>query len=239
MQTLLSASAAVAVSAFLAGQHYESHKIPMLYTRTAPSVVYIESIGSMRNPIDVVGERQMVMKGIGSGFAVKKVSPKKTQVVTNYHVVSDSEKIKVILDGADDEDGLDAKLIAADIKNDLALLEIDVSVPPLKFCTSDIDIGESVVAIGSPFGLEQSISQGIVSGSERQLDIFAPANLIQTDTAINPGNSGGPLLRVSDGCVLGVNTATIGSASSIGFAVPVDKIKDIVATNIVTTNINS
>lgn len=223
----VSISSVVAVSAFLAGQHVESHKIPMLYTRTAPSVVHVESIGSTRNPMAIDGKRQTIVQGIGSGFAVKKVSPTKTQVVTNYHVVSDSEKIKVMIDGSDN--GLDAELIAADLMNDLALLEINESVEPLKLCTldNDIDIGESVVAIGSPFGFEQSISKGIVSGTNRQL-YQGPKNLIQTDAAINPGNSGGPLLSVHDDCVLGINTATIGNASSIGFAVSVDKIVDII-----------
>ena len=219
MQAALTASV-ITFSSFLGIQ---THKVPTLYNRTVPSVVYIESVGSTRNPINP-SERLKVMQGIGSGFAVKKTGPLKTQVVTNYHVIADSEKIKVVLNGTKEE--LDADLIAADIANDLALLEIDAAVPPLKLCDADIDIGESVVAIGSPFGLEQSISQGIVSGKNREISPVSPSNLIQTDAAINPGNSGGPLLSVDDGCVIGVNTATMANASGIGFALPVDKIKE-------------
>lgn len=230
MQAVLGAASAgvIAISSYLGG----GHKIPTLYNRAVPSVVYIESRGSTRNPLDVDGERIKVVQGIGSGFVVKKigvVSPVKVEVVTNYHVVADSEKIKVVFNRGGE--GVDAELIAADFVNDLALLEIemDKGVAPLKLCPVDVDreIGEPVVAIGNPFGLEGSLSEGIVSGKDRE--IGTGEGLLQTDAAINPGNSGGPLISVDDGCVIGVNTATIGGASSIGFAVPVDRIVELMA----------
>jgi serine protease Do len=229
MQAVIGVASAgvIAISSFMGG-----HKIPNLYNRAVPSVVYIESVGSTRNPMDVSdgGGRLKVVQGIGSGFAVKKkgvVSPVRVEVVTNYHVIADSEKIRVVIHGV----GVDARLIAADVVNDLALLEIetDRGLDPLPLCSlgAGVEIGESVVAIGSPFGLEGSISEGIVSGKDREIGAAEGVLLIQTDAAINPGNSGGPLISVEDGCVLGVNTATIGGSSGIGFAVPVDRVREL------------
>lgn len=226
MQAVIGVASAgvIAISSYIGG----GHKIPTLYNRTVPSVVYIESRGSTRNPLDVGGERLKVVQGIGSGFVVKKIAPNKVEVITNYHVIADSEKIKVVFNRG--KENVDAELVAADFLNDLALLEMEMDdggVAPLKLCPVDVDvvIGESVVAIGSPFGLEGSISEGIVSGKDRE--IGTGEGLLQTDAAINPGNSGGPLISVDDGCVIGVNTSTIGGASSIGFAVPVDKVREL------------
>lgn len=204
---------AIAVSSYLIGQHYEARKIPNIYTRTTPSVVLVQSIGSTRNPLVINGERFKIVQGIGTGFAVGK-----NKILTNYHVISDSEDIFVRLKG--DSEPKAAHLVSMDTRNDLALLEIQEELKPLHLCELEPDIGSSVVAIGHPFGMIDSVSIGVVSGTNRNLGDDKPQKLIQTDAPINPGNSGGPLMNVKDDCVIGINTASIQS-SGIGFAVPI------------------
>lgn len=166
--------------------------------------------------------RQRAVESVGSGFVVHESG----LIVTNAHVVAQAADIKVIFP---DEKTYAAELLASDPKHDLAVLKVDAGrdLPFLRPSRGDdLMIGETVVAIGNPLGLGHSVSAGIVSALRRDLEIgpqFRLEGLIQTDAPINPGNSGGPLLNI-EGQLIGVNTAIRGDAQSIGFAIPVDRI---------------
>jgi serine protease Do len=153
---------------------------------------------------------------LGSGFIVSKDG----YIVTNNHVIQDADKIKVILH---DNKEYDANIIGTDPMTDLALIKIDTkNLIPLKFGSSEkAEIGSWVVAIGNPFGLEQTVTAGIISAKGRTIGAGPYDDFIQTDASINPGNSGGPLLNLH-GEVIGINTAIIKSGQGIGFAIPSD-----------------
>lgn len=155
-------------------------------------------------------------KSLGSGFIIDKTG----YIVTNNHVIKDADQIKVILH---DDQEYDARIIGADPVTDLALIKIDAkNLKPLEFGSSkNTEVGSWVVAIGSPFGLEQTVTAGIVSAKGRIIGSGPYDDYIQTDASINPGNSGGPLLNM-DGEVVGINTAIIKSGQGIGFAIPSD-----------------
>jgi len=164
---------------------------------------------------------------LGSGFIVHPDG----YVVTNNHVVEGATEITVELD---DGRKLPADLISVDSEADLALLKIADKNPFPTIAlgdSSDLMIGEPAIAIGNPFGYSHSVSTGIVSALHRDLknveDKESLANLIQTDAAINPGNSGGPLLNAY-GQVIGINTAVRSDAQNIGFAIPVNRLRDII-----------
>ncbi|MCF6246986.1 MAG: DegQ family serine endoprotease [Desulfobacula sp.] len=159
---------------------------------------------------------------LGSGFIISKDG----YIVTNNHVIKDADKIKVILH---DNKEYDAKVIGTDPMTDLALIKIEAKkLKPLTFgSSSDIKVGSWVVAIGSPFGLEQTVTAGIVSAKGRIIGSGPYDDFIQTDASINPGNSGGPLLNM-DGEVIGINTAIIRSGQGIGFAIPSDMAQGII-----------
>ena len=135
-------------------------------------------------------------------------------------MIKDADQIKVILH---DDQEYDARIIGADPVTDLALIKIDAKgLKPLEFGSSkNTEVGSWVVAIGSPFGLEQTVTAGIVSAKGRIIGSGPYDDYIQTDASINPGNSGGPLLNM-DGEVVGINTAIIKSGQGIGFAIPSD-----------------
>jgi serine protease Do len=161
---------------------------------------------------------------LGSGFVV---SPDGF-VVTNVHVVRGASEIVVRL--ADHSEHR-ARLVGGDPRTDIALLKIDASgLPTLPFGDSDVlQVGEPVMAIGNPFGLEQSVTTGIVSAKERFIGAGPYDDFIQTDASINPGNSGGPLVD-SRGALVGINTAIFsqtGGSVGIGFAIPVNIAKDV------------
>lgn len=153
---------------------------------------------------------------LGSGFIISKDG----YIVTNNHVVKDADKIKVILH---DKTEYDAAVIGTDPMTDLALIKIKKkNLQPLTFGkSSDAEVGSWVVAIGSPFGLEQTVTAGIVSAKGRIIGSGPYDDFIQTDASINPGNSGGPLLNL-DGEVIGINTAIVRAGQGIGFAIPSD-----------------
>lgn len=155
-------------------------------------------------------------RSLGSGFIIDK----KGYIVTNNHVIKDADEIKVILH---DNKEYDAKIIGTDPMTDLALIKIKAkNLQPLKFGKSkDSQVGSWVVAIGSPFGLEQTVTAGIISAKGRMIGSGPYDDFIQTDASINPGNSGGPLLNL-DGEVIGINTAIVKSGQGIGFAIPSD-----------------
>ncbi len=154
--------------------------------------------------------------GLGSGYLISSDG----EIVTNNHVVSDAKKITVTLsDGSE----YDATIIGTDPSSDIALIKIDgKDLPYLSFGdSSTLKVGQSVIAIGNPYGLDHTVTTGVISALERSLtfdDGTTLVGVIQTDAAINPGNSGGPLLTLT-GDVIGMNTAIQQSAQGIGFAI--------------------
>ena len=169
-------------------------------------------------------QREFKQPSLGSGFIIDK----KGFVVTNNHVIQDADQIKVKL-GGDTE--YDAEVVGRDANTDLALLKIKTGkdLPFLNLGDSDkLKIGQWVVAIGSPFGLERTVTAGIVSAKGRVIGSGPYDNFIQTDASINPGNSGGPLINMQ-GEVVGINTAIIAAGRGIGFAIPVNLAEKIIA----------
>jgi len=175
--------------------------------------------------------RQQMM-GQGSGFVFKIDSgllSKKTYILTNNHVVDHADKIRIKFQNGKE---YDAKVTGTDPKSDVAVIEIKTNdIPALSIGdSSKLDVGEWVVAIGSPFGLSHTLTVGVVSAKGRTaIGINDYENFIQTDAAINPGNSGGPLVNL-DGKVIGMNTAIFsrsGGSMGIGFAIPINLAKTI------------
>lgn len=164
-------------------------------------------------------------KSLGTGFIIDK----KGFILTNNHVVEQTDEIRVRT--ADDKE-FAAKIVGRDPMTDLALIRIKSDTPfiPLPLGDSNrLEVGDWVVAIGNPFGLGNTVTAGIVSAKYRQIGAGAYDNFIQTDTPINLGNSGGPLLN-TDGEVIGVNTAIFsqsGGSVGIGFAIPIDMVKEL------------
>lgn len=197
-----------------------------LYDRVSPSVVHI--ISRQQNLNFFFGAYSS--EGTGSGFLIDTAG----HVLTNNHVVANASEIDVILATGDT---VPATLVGVDRENDLAVLKIDIApelAVPLEYGnSSDVRVGQTVVAIGNPFGLDRTLTTGIISALGRRLQTSQGAlvgQAIQTDAAINPGNSGGPLLDMR-GRVIGINTAInspTGGSVGIGFAVPVDVIKRVV-----------
>ena len=198
-----------------------------IYERAAPGVVQINSQTGVSS---VSGDGQ----ALGSGFVVDKAG----HIVTNFHVVQGAEKIRV---GFSNRDTVEARLIGSDPSTDLAILRVNVdanALTPLPLGDSDrVEVGDSVVAIGNPFGLDRTATAGIVSALQRLIRSpdpqFSIDHVIQTDAPINKGNSGGPLLN-ERGEVIGVNTQIeTGGISTgnvgIGFAVPAKTVKTVVA----------
>ena len=174
------------------------------------------------------GERNMQpreQKSLGSGFII---SPDGF-IVTNNHVIAEADEVSVLLQGEDNE--RPAEIIGRDPETDLALLKVDVDYPlhTLEFGDSDaVEVGQWVMAIGNPFGLGHTVTAGIISAKGRVIGSGPFDNFLQTDASINPGNSGGPLIDL-DGRVIGINTAIIASGQGIGFAVPSNMVKKIIA----------
>jgi len=168
------------------------------------------------------GMEEREVPSLGSGVVISSDG----YIVTNAHVIEDVESIKVIFD---DGRELDAKVVGRDTKTDIALIRVEPEKPLFALPLGDSDDvrpGEWVVAIGNPFGLEHTVTAGIVSAKHRVIGQGSYDDYIQTDAAINPGNSGGPLLNLK-GEVVGINTAIRPAANTIGFAVPVNMAKEI------------
>ena len=169
-------------------------------------------------------QRDFKQRSLGSGFIVDAEG----YIVTNNHVIEDADEIRVILK---DEAEYDATIVGRDPNTDLALIKIQdgdqLPVMPLGD-SDDLKVGQWVMAIGSPFGLEQTVTAGIVSAKGRVIGSGPYDDFIQTDASINPGNSGGPLLNMR-GEVVGINTAIIASGQGIGFAIPINMAKGIIA----------
>lgn len=161
----------------------------------------------------------MKQKSLGSGFIVSADG----YIVTNNHVVADADVITITLDEKSGKsETFKAKLVGSDEETDLALLKVDSqkALPFLSFGNSDaLKVGEWLLAIGNPFGLDHTVTAGILSAKNRNIHAGPFDNFLQTDASINPGNSGGPLLNM-EGQVVGINTAIIASGQGIGFAIP-------------------
>ncbi len=172
--------------------------------------------GFFRKFFGDIPDQEMKQQSLGSGFIVDKDG----YIITNNHVVAGAEEIKVKLaDGRE----FKAKVIGRDPKTDLALIKITTifgNLPVLYLGDSDaIKVGDWVLAVGNPFGLEHTVTQGIISATGRVIGAGPYDNFLQTDAPINPGNSGGPLVNLK-GEVIGINSAIIEAAQGIGFAIP-------------------
>jgi serine protease Do len=173
--------------------------------------------------LDEDQKRDFKQRSLGSGFIIDKDG----YIVTNNHVIDNADKIVVILK---DEKEFEAKIVGRDKNTDLALIKIESNhnLPVLGFGDSDaLKVGQWVVAIGNPFGLEQTVTAGIVSAKGRVIGSGPYDDFIQTDASINPGNSGGPLLNMK-GEVIGINTAIVAGGQGIGFAIPVNLAKNVI-----------
>ncbi|MCD9559341.1 Protease Do-like 5, chloroplastic [Datura stramonium] len=236
-----SAAAAAALQIDLPQQ--QEDRIVHLFQETSPSVVYIKDLelakGSNDSTKVLAGDEIAKVEGTGSGFIWDKFG----HIVTNYHVVaklatdrSGLQRCKVSLVNAKGESiDKEAKIIGFDPAYDLAVLKVDVEgdeVKPVSVGTSrSLRVGQSCFAIGNPYGFENTLTTGVVSGLGREIPApngAAIKGAIQTDAAINAGNSGGPLID-SSGHVIGVNTATFtrrgsGMSSGVNFAIPIDTV---------------
>jgi S1-C subfamily serine protease len=199
-----------------------------IYEACSPGVVSVANKAMVQDWFSM--RVYQIPQGTGSGF----IWDKQGHVVTNYHVIHEASEIQVTLrDGASYE----ATVVGADPDHDVAVLRIrapeNVLVPIPVGVSRSLRVGQTVLAIGNPFGLDTSLSVGIVSALGRTIEAMTGRSIrevIQTDAAINPGNSGGPLLD-SSGRLIGINTAimsTSGSYAGVGFAVPVDTVRRIV-----------
>jgi S1-C subfamily serine protease len=199
-----------------------------IFRRVSPSVVHITSLGVQRDLFSM--NVQQVPRGTGTGF----VWDERGHVVTNFHVIQGANGARVTLA---DQGSFDAELVGAFPERDLAVLRIQApkdKLPPIAVGTSrDLVVGQRVYAIGNPFGLDQTLTTGIVSALNREIEGFGGRTIrgvVQTDAAINPGNSGGPLLD-SAGRLIGVNSqiaSPSGASAGIGFAIPVDEVNRVV-----------
>jgi S1-C subfamily serine protease len=199
-----------------------------IFKKTSPSVVHITSLGVQRDLFSM--NVQQVPRGTGTGFVWDSAG----HIVTNFHVIQGANGARVTLA---DQSSFDAEAVGAFPDRDLAVLRIKAppeKLPPIVLGASrDLVVGQRVYAIGNPFGLDQTLTIGIVSALNREIESFNSRTIrgvIQTDAAINPGNSGGPLLD-SAGRLIGVNTqiaSPSGASAGIGFAIPVDEVNRIV-----------
>jgi S1-C subfamily serine protease len=195
-----------------------------LYERLSPSVVHITT----KTQVFSYFRGTVPQEGTGSGFFYDEEG----HIVTNQHVIAGADDVEVVLaDGT----SLKAKVIGSDAYNDLAVLKVegltkDQIKPLMMGASHNLKVGMRVLAIGNPFGLDRTLTTGVISALGRTIqreDQDALGEMIQTDAAINPGNSGGPLLNL-DGELIGVNSSiqsTSGGSVGIGFAVPVDTLK--------------
>ena len=199
-----------------------------IFEKVSPSVTYITNKRFQRDFFSF--NITEIPQGTGSGF----LWDDKGHIVTNFHVIYQADEVEVRMR---DGKSYDADLVGADPDHDLAVLRINalnLNIPPIMIGNSkDLRVGQKVLAIGNPFGLDSTLTTGVISALGRTIQSMTKRyihDVIQTDAAINPGNSGGPLLD-SFGRLIGVNTAIIsptGVYSGVGFAVPVDTVNRIV-----------
>ncbi len=200
-----------------------------LFEKSAPSVCFITTLNQQRD----YWSRNIteIPLGSGSGF----IWDKQGHIITNFHVLQNGSKFKVTLS---DRTTWDAEIVGTEPNKDLAVLKIKAPEDKLKPIpvgqSSSLKVGQSVYAIGNPFGLDQSLTTGVISALGREITSIGGRpirDVIQTDAAINPGNSGGPLLD-SSGRLIGVNTmiySPSGASAGIGFSIPVDEVNWVVS----------
>jgi S1-C subfamily serine protease len=206
-----------------------------IYKRDAPGVVFVRSqiVQRTQSPFDFGLPQEQQGEATGSGFVIDKAGT----VLTNAHVVNGATKVTVQFQN---KQSVDAKVLGKDESTDLALLQVDpagLKLTPLTLGSSKgVQVGDPAIAIGNPFGLERTLTTGVISAVQRTIQApnnFQIDDVLQTDAPINPGNSGGPLIDAT-GKVIGINSqiATGGSGSQgsvgIGFAVPIDTAKQII-----------
>ena len=209
--------------------------------KVGPAVVNISSeyqVPNMPNPFggnplfdnffrDFFEQQPQKRVSLGSGVII---DGRRGFILTNAHVIERSSSIKVTLQ---DERRFDVRIVGADPDSDLAVLQIDTDTPLPAIDMGDSDdimIGETIIAIGNPFGFSHTVTTGVVSAVNRSINADERVfhDFIQTDASINPGNSGGPLLNIN-GELIGINTAIYAKAQGIGFAIPINKAKKIIA----------
>jgi len=204
----------------------ERHTVE-LFQRASDSVVFVTNLGVQRHPFAFQTEDREVAQGTGSGFVWDDAG----HIVTNFHVVQGATDVRITMgDGSDHT----ARVVGVDAQRDIAVLHI--ATPPGGFTplplgrSAELLVGQKAFAIGNPFGLDHTLTTGVVSGLGREITSRGGrpiADIIQTDAAINPGSSGGPLID-SSGQLIGVNTAIAspsGANAGVGFAIPVDLVK--------------
>src|SRR5918912_3193388 len=213
-----------------------------IYRRAAPGVVQVTSTSVVKlDNTDPFGfqipgfPQQETQRALGSGFVIDKAG----HIITNYHVIAGAKSVEVSFSN---HDSMKARVVGKDPGTDIAVLKVNTrsrALTPLTLGNSDaLRVGDAVVAIGNPFGLDRSVTAGIVSALQREIQApnsYAIDHVIQTDAAINHGNSGGPLLN-TNGRVIGVNAqietgqaGETGGNVGIGFAIPIDTVRTVVA----------
>jgi S1-C subfamily serine protease len=218
-------------------QQSKRRSINEIYRASAPAVVHIETTTRVQQPDDPFFgnpfDGTQTQRALGSGFVIDKAG----HIVTNYHVVRGASSIQVSFSN---NERIKATVVGVDPSTDIAVLKVDVrsrALRSLPLGNSDsVRVGDQVIAIGNPFGLDRSVTAGIVSAVQRRIEApnrLSISHAIQTDAALNHGNSGGPLLN-AQGQVIGVNAQIeTGGASQgnvgIGFAIPINTVKDVAA----------
>jgi S1-C subfamily serine protease len=211
--------------------------INAIYRASAPGVVHIDTASKVQQAPDPFfgnpfGATQ-TQRALGSGFVIDKAG----HIVTNYHVVRGATSIEVSFSN---NERIKATVVGVDPSTDIAVLKVNVKSRALRSLplgnSDDVRVGDQVIAIGNPFGLDRSVTAGIVSAVQRRIEApnqLSIAHVIQTDAALNHGNSGGPLLN-AEGQVIGVNAQIETGGQSqgnvgIGFAIPINTVRDVVA----------
>jgi putative serine protease PepD len=203
-----------------------------IYQREGGGVVQITSESVVETP-SIFGTQRQLQRALGSGFVIDKEG----HILTNYHVVEGARTVRVSFSN---RDNVKAEVVGQDPATDVAVLKVDeapAALDPLPLGNSaSVRVGDPVIAIGNPFGFERSVTAGIVSALQREINSQQPGtsidHVIQTDAAINHGNSGGPLLN-DQGRVIGINTAIFTGSSleqgnvGIGFAIPINTVKKV------------
>src|ERR671938_124553 len=239
VRELVSSGPSSAPAAFQTGRRLSINQI---YRRAAPGVVQVTSTSVVKlDNTDPFGfqipgfPQEETQRALGSGFVIDKAG----HIVTNYHVVAGAKSVEVSFSN---HDSMKARIVGRDPGTDIAVLKVNTrsrALTPLTLGNSDaLRVGDAVVAIGNPFGLDRSVTAGIVSALQREIQApnsYAIDHVIQTDAAINHGNSGGPLLN-ANGRVVGVNaqietgsTGGTGGNVGIGFAIPINTVRTVVA----------
>jgi S1-C subfamily serine protease len=222
----------------VAGSSKDALTVNQIYRRAGPGVVQVTATQVINTPsvdpfFGTPFPQTQQAKALGSGFVIDKAG----HIVTNYHVVEGARAVEVSFSN---NESLKARIVGVDPSTDIAVLKVDAhsrALTPLPLGNSDlVHVGDSVVAIGNPFGYDRTVTTGIVSALQRVIQApndYSIDHVIQTDAALNKGNSGGPLLDAR-GAVIGVNSQIqTGSASQgnvgVGFAVPINTVKNVAA----------